>query len=88
MLTDLFLNSQSTESVELKVEELESEQAINCLSVRQLKQILDANFVDYKGCFEKRELLERVQRLWTSKKEYEEMKKGKWQRSAHFKHIQ
>ncbi|XP_038163926.1 E3 ubiquitin-protein ligase rififylin [Cyprinodon tularosa] len=34
------------------------------LSVRQLKEILARNFVDYKGCCEKWELMERVTRLY------------------------
>lgn len=34
------------------------------LSVKQLKEILTLNRVDYRGCCEKEELKERVQRLW------------------------
>ncbi|XP_076002497.1 E3 ubiquitin-protein ligase rififylin [Genypterus blacodes] len=37
---------------------------IEALSVRQLKEILARNFVDYKGCCEKWELMERVNRLY------------------------
>ncbi|XP_028319908.1 E3 ubiquitin-protein ligase rififylin isoform X2 [Gouania willdenowi] len=37
---------------------------IEALSVRQLKEILLRNFVDYKGCCEKWELMERVHRLY------------------------
>ncbi|XP_053176670.1 E3 ubiquitin-protein ligase rififylin [Scomber japonicus] len=37
---------------------------IEVLSVRQLKEILARNFVDYKGCCEKWELMERVSRLY------------------------
>lgn len=37
------------------------------LSVKELKHILTANFVDFKGCCEKKELLERVRTLWNSK---------------------
>ncbi|NXY48183.1 RFFL ligase, partial [Ceuthmochares aereus] len=40
---------------------------INTLSVRQLKEILARNFVNYKGCCEKWELLERVTRLYKEK---------------------
>lgn len=35
------------------------------LSVKQLKEILMLNRVDFKGCCEKQELLDRVHRLWT-----------------------
>ncbi|XP_017476007.1 PREDICTED: cell wall protein DAN4 [Rhagoletis zephyria] len=38
------------------------------LSVKQLKEILMLNRVDYKGCCEKQELLDRVQRLWKNLK--------------------
>lgn len=34
------------------------------LSVKQLKEVLMLNRIDFKGCCEKTELLERVQRLW------------------------
>lgn len=34
------------------------------LSVKQLKEILMLNRVDFKGCCEKQELKERVERLW------------------------
>lgn len=34
------------------------------LSVKQLKEILMLNRIDFKGCCEKSELLERVKRLW------------------------
>lgn len=34
------------------------------LSVKQLKEILMLNRVDFKGCCEKQELLDRVNRLW------------------------
>ncbi|XP_041664505.1 E3 ubiquitin-protein ligase rififylin [Cheilinus undulatus] len=37
---------------------------IEALSVRQLKEILARNFVNYKGCCEKWELMERVRRLY------------------------
>ncbi|CAF1677089.1 unnamed protein product, partial [Adineta ricciae] len=44
--------------------ELNNEQNIEDLSVRDLKEILVANFVDYKGCVEKNELVEKVRRLY------------------------
>ncbi|XP_068601282.1 E3 ubiquitin-protein ligase rififylin [Brachionichthys hirsutus] len=37
---------------------------VEALSVRQLKEILARNFVNYKGCCEKWELMERVRRLY------------------------
>jgi hypothetical protein len=44
--------------------ELNNEQNIEDLGVRELKEILIANFVDYKGCVEKNELIEKVRRLY------------------------
>ncbi|XP_043574737.1 E3 ubiquitin-protein ligase rififylin [Chiloscyllium plagiosum] len=42
---------------------------IEALTVRQLKEILARNFVDYKGCCEKWELMERVTRLYNEQKD-------------------
>ncbi|CAJ1066348.1 E3 ubiquitin-protein ligase rififylin [Xyrichtys novacula] len=44
--------------------DLSSVDDIEALSVRQLKEILARNFVNYKGCCEKWELMERVTRLY------------------------
>lgn len=44
--------------------ELNNEHNIEDLSVRELKEVLVANFVDYKGCVEKSELIEKVRRLY------------------------
>lgn len=44
--------------------DLSGPEDIEALSVRQLKEILARNFVDYKGCCEKWELMERVTRLY------------------------
>lgn len=38
------------------------------LSVKQLKEVLMLHRVDYKGCCEKQELLDRVGRLWKNLK--------------------
>ncbi|GCB79264.1 E3 ubiquitin-protein ligase rififylin-like [Scyliorhinus torazame] len=42
---------------------------IEGLTVRQLKEILARNFVNYKGCCEKWELMERVTRLYNEQKD-------------------
>ncbi|KAL0965622.1 hypothetical protein UPYG_G00283640 [Umbra pygmaea] len=44
--------------------DLEAEGDIESLTVRQLKEILARNFVNYSGCCEKWELIERVHRLY------------------------
>uniref|UniRef100_A0A3Q2YG28 RING-type E3 ubiquitin transferase n=1 Tax=Hippocampus comes TaxID=109280 RepID=A0A3Q2YG28_HIPCM len=50
--------------VRASLSDLDDEDAIERLSVRQLKEILARNFVNYSGCCEKWELLERVHRLY------------------------
>ncbi|XP_008945831.1 PREDICTED: E3 ubiquitin-protein ligase rififylin [Merops nubicus] len=66
--------TQSTDSEDNLVQgrkaslsDLRSVGDISALSVRQLKEILARNFVNYKGCCEKWELLERVTRLYKEK---------------------
>ncbi|XP_061537231.1 E3 ubiquitin-protein ligase rififylin isoform X2 [Phycodurus eques] len=44
--------------------DLTSEDDVEALTVRQLKEILARNFVNFKGCCEKWELMERVTRLY------------------------
>ena len=51
------------------LEELDSEEEIKELSVRQIKIILQRNCINYKGCVEKEELLEKVKTLWRAKEE-------------------
>lgn len=53
--------------------DLRSVEDIEDLSVRQLKEILARNFVDYKGCCEKWELMERVTRLYHDQKDLQNM---------------
>ncbi len=45
---------------------------IENLSIKQIKEILATNFVDYKGCCEKKELIEKAKRLFNS---YEDNKR-------------
>ncbi|XP_061682897.1 E3 ubiquitin-protein ligase rififylin [Syngnathoides biaculeatus] len=48
--------------------DLASEDDVEALSVRQLKEILARNFVNFKGCCEKWELMERVARLFRDRR--------------------
>ncbi|CAL8321641.1 unnamed protein product [Lota lota] len=50
--------------IRASLSDLDTEEAIEKLTVRQLKEILARNFVNYSGCCEKWELLERVHRLY------------------------
>ena len=43
---------------------------IESLTIKQMKEILSRNFVDYKGCVERYELEERVRRLFNEKEEF------------------
>lgn len=49
---------------------------IEGLTVRQLKEILARNFVNYKGCCEKWELMERVTRLYKDQKGLQHLGEG------------
>ena len=57
------------------VSDLKSATDISSLTIKQLKEILSRNFVDYKGCVERYELEERVTRLFTEKEIFKQ--KGK-----------
>lgn len=50
------------------IDDIETEADVQNLSVRQMKLLLTRNFVDYKGCCEKEELLDKVERLWRERK--------------------
>uniref|UniRef100_A0A3B3CYA5 RING-type E3 ubiquitin transferase n=1 Tax=Oryzias melastigma TaxID=30732 RepID=A0A3B3CYA5_ORYME len=56
--------SSTSRRIRASLSDLDNEEAIENLSVRQLKEILARNFVNYSGCCEKWELLERVHRLY------------------------
>ncbi|XP_071093776.1 E3 ubiquitin-protein ligase RNF34-like [Haliotis cracherodii] len=48
----------------MRLENIATVGEVDTLTVRQLKEVLANNFVDYKGCCEKTELTDRVKRLW------------------------
>ncbi|KAK2831487.1 hypothetical protein Q7C36_016573 [Tachysurus vachellii] len=71
---------QSTDSDEAlpsgrraSLSDISSVEDIEALSVRQLKEILARNFVNYKGCCEKWELMERVTRLYHDQKDLQNL---------------
>ncbi|XP_030847381.1 E3 ubiquitin-protein ligase RNF34 [Strongylocentrotus purpuratus] len=49
--------------------DLETVEGIESLNVKQLKEILTAHFVNYKGCVERYELEDRVRRLYEEKQQ-------------------
>ena len=52
------------EFVPLTLDDLSSLESIDGLTVRQLKDLLQQNFVSIKGCLEKRDLIDKVQLLF------------------------
>ncbi len=52
----------------ISLSDIKSENELDSLSVKQLKEILMLNRVDFRGCCEKDELKERVRRLFLSHK--------------------
>lgn len=50
------------------IEDVTNEKEIKSLSILQLKQILTANFMNYRGCLEKEELVDKVKMLYASTK--------------------
>lgn len=63
----------SKKKVRASLSDLSSLEEVEGMSVRQLKEILARNFVNYSGCCEKWELVEKVNRLY---KENEENQKS------------
>ena len=61
-------------SVCKSLSQIQNIEEVEELTVKELKQILTANFVDFKGCCEKKELLDRVRALWKSKQEMNKQK--------------
>ncbi|XP_012721760.2 E3 ubiquitin-protein ligase RNF34 isoform X1 [Fundulus heteroclitus] len=58
---------QTRDGARASLSDISSARDIKGLSVRQLKEILARNFVNYSGCCEKWELVERVSRLYREK---------------------
>ncbi|KAM4627994.1 E3 ubiquitin-protein ligase rififylin [Polymixia lowei] len=72
------LQSSDTEEAQVpgrraSLSDLSSVEDIEALSVRQLKEILARNFVNYTGCCEKWELMERVTRLYNDQKDLQNL---------------
>lgn len=63
----------SKKKARASLSDLSSLEEVEGMSVRQLKEILARNFVNYSGCCEKWELVEKVNRLY---KENEENQKS------------
>ncbi|CAF0940634.1 unnamed protein product [Rotaria sordida] len=60
-------SSKSTTNQQIRrksLSEINNEENIEDLNIRELKELLAANFVDFKGCIEKSELIDKVRRLY------------------------
>ncbi|XP_058826652.1 RING finger protein B [Topomyia yanbarensis] len=57
-------NQELASKSHIKLSDIKESADLDILSVKQLKEILMLNRVDFKGCCEKPELRERVLRLW------------------------
>lgn len=58
---------QPRRSNRLHLDDIHDVDSIEDLSIKQLKEILVNNFVNFRGCCEKWELTDRVKRLWQAK---------------------
>lgn len=58
-----------TWSDKVQLSDIKEASELEYLNVKQLKNLLSTNRVDYKGCLERQELLNRVTRLWQEYKQ-------------------
>uniref|UniRef100_A0A131YI03 E3 ubiquitin protein ligase rnf34 n=1 Tax=Rhipicephalus appendiculatus TaxID=34631 RepID=A0A131YI03_RHIAP len=61
----------SAPQCEMALEHFESVDELGQLTVMQMKLMLTRNFVDYRGCCEKAELLEKLSWLWEQKRKHQ-----------------
>lgn len=61
------------QSDKVQLSDIKETSELEYLNVKQLKNLLSTNRVDYKGCIERQELLNKVTRLWN---EYNQSRKG------------
>ncbi|KAH6932177.1 hypothetical protein HPB50_003488 [Hyalomma asiaticum] len=62
----------SAPQCEMALEHFESVDELGQLTVMQMKLMLTRNFVDYRGCCEKAELLEKLSWLWQQKRKHQD----------------
>ncbi|CAF2975271.1 unnamed protein product [Rotaria sp. Silwood2] len=62
----------NTNSNRITLDKLSSLESINDLTIRQLKEILENNFVSIVGCVEKKEVLNKVELLYRDRKQQKE----------------
>lgn len=69
----LILSSLFQWSDKVQLSDIKEAAELEYLSIKQLKNLLSTNRVDYKGCIERQDLLNKVSRLW---QEYSQSRKG------------
>ncbi|CAF0730319.1 unnamed protein product [Brachionus calyciflorus] len=57
------------------ISDLKTEAEIENLSIKQIKEILANNFVEFKGCCERQELIDKLKRLYKSHQENKRLEK-------------
>lgn len=67
-------SSSSSSPMNIKLNDIKNEEEIRKLSVKQLKLLLTRNFVNFKGCVEREELVGKVLLLYNDKKQNDILK--------------
>lgn len=60
------------------LDNFKSAEDLERLNVKQLKELLARNRVEYRGCLERTELLERATRLWRDHSKYKDGQCRAW----------
>lgn len=74
---ELQANELSKKQARASLSDLSTQEEIEGLTIRQLKEILARNFVNYSGCCEKWELVEKVGRLYRENEENRKSSRNK-----------
>lgn len=72
--TEKVPNTDPSTPSTITLNNIKNEDEIRLLSIKQLKLLLTRNFVDYKGCVERDELVNKVLLLYRDKKQNESLK--------------
>ncbi|XP_045785573.1 E3 ubiquitin-protein ligase rififylin [Maniola jurtina] len=72
MPTDLADSSEDSPQEPINLEQFKKVSDLDLLSGKQLKELLSRNRVEYRGCLERRDLLERAKMLWRDHAKYKD----------------
>lgn len=62
--------AETTRPAPVSLEQVRQAEELSALSVRQLKELLARNRVEYRGCLERADLLQRATTLWRDHAKY------------------